>query len=1244
MNGAASSSSIGNFHTPGAGIGGNANTPTRCRTGGYPQALSTRAFSWLIGAWLLFWLLTPTAAFAQSGIGIGTIAADDIVDALEKWEGFVISGFLSGPGNANRTVTVTINPGTLQEQVMTATTDSTGLWTVSVPAHADYITEADDQTVHVELGTLSHTRTFGADLRLPLSVDVAGDDVINAFEKADGFDIIGKAIGVRPGTPVYFSGVTLTATIDGVDVGSGLTGSLGTGTVAVTSSESAAITEPSATVAVTASRSGYTDATVSRTVTVDLTVDGPGVVDHPENDTALATYTASGISGTLTWNLSGDDSGDFDIGADGALTFADPPDYEDPGDADTDNEYLVTVRALDDGSVAGTLDVTVGVTNVNEPPVVSGRRRVTRAEDAPLAVHTYTASDPENDPLTWDLSGDDAGDFEISDGVLSFKASPDYEAPGDADADNQYSVTVEASDDGGLTGTRDVTVTVRGVDEPPVLTGYTAITYAEHATRPVHTYRATDPEGATITWTLAGDDAGHFEISDGVLSFDTPPVVDSPNDADADNVYRVTVQASDGSLTATLDVSVTVVMNRPPVWSGDAARTFSEDGSGEEVTFTLSDADGDGAIVAIGAKPGDKDAGPLRIITYTLDSDTLEGHVAVNFRDGLPDFENPTDSDGDNVYEITLRAMNEGVVGAGSWVEQPVAITVTNADETPIARDDAVNTDEDTPVVIAVLDNDFVDAAATPLDVETVGTPSNGSATLDADSDTVTYTPNANYHGTDTFSYTVSDGANRTDTGTVTVTVASVNDAPVAVVDDVRTKQNAPLVIDVLANDTDADTDDTLTVSAVGIPKTGTAAVNSDGTVTYTPDFNSTDPDTFTYTVSDGTVTATGTVNVTIEAASQNANLSGLTISPGTLTFAAGTTAYTVDAAANVSSVTVTPTTADAGATVTVNGTAVARGSASAAIALVAEGAVMITVRVTAEDTTTTETYTVTVLKPRTGDPRLSFRQRLGPDYAFFSRTFDETQEESCLTTPSEEGCPADHKYYRYTASASSNTAEIRFQADSNHTGVDYSVEEVSGNNQTSKTGSVESTTRLTAGAWTSFTLTPGKVTNVWITTDAGLHTVTEISTCYVADLDLAGLTMQAGGAAVTLHKDDGSGTTGFADDVGAYTASVANTVKSVTATPTLPANGCPTVTVDGAAVAGGSASGAIRLEAGTATSIPVVFTSGPDQVAYTIAVSRAADLQPSFAADSVADQAYKVNDEITQWTLPAATVRWFTR
>ena len=131
---------------------------------------------------------------------------------------------------------------------------------------------------------------------------------------------------------------------------------------------------------------------------------------------------------------------------------------------------------------------------------------------------------------------------------------------------------------------------------------------------------------------------------------------------------------------------------------------------------------------------------------------------------------------------------------------------------------------------------------------------------------TVTFTPTAKSPGPASFTYTVSDGPGGTDTGHRVVTVTPVNDAPVAVDDTATVAEDSRAhAIDVLANDTDPDTGDTLTITAVTQPANGTVVITGAGTVTYTPDANFTGTDTFTYTVTDGAVaTDTATVTVTV--------------------------------------------------------------------------------------------------------------------------------------------------------------------------------------------------------------------------------------------------------------------------------------------------------------------------------------------------------------------------------------------
>ncbi|WP_287557241.1 tandem-95 repeat protein [Pseudodesulfovibrio sp.] len=119
---------------------------------------------------------------------------------------------------------------------------------------------------------------------------------------------------------------------------------------------------------------------------------------------------------------------------------------------------------------------------------------------------------------------------------------------------------------------------------------------------------------------------------------------------------------------------------------------------------------------------------------------------------------------------------------------------------------------------------------------------------------------------TETFTYTISDGQGGFDTASLTITVNGTNDRPVAVGETgLVTDEDTPLVIDVLANDSDVDANDTLTILGTPTALHGTVTVNADGTITYTPNANYNGADTITYTITDsqgGTASATAKLYV----------------------------------------------------------------------------------------------------------------------------------------------------------------------------------------------------------------------------------------------------------------------------------------------------------------------------------------------------------------------------------------------
>jgi len=140
-------------------------------------------------------------------------------------------------------------------------------------------------------------------------------------------------------------------------------------------------------------------------------------------------------------------------------------DFEAPNDANTDNAYIVTVRATDlAGNVSTTQTIIVTVTDADEvAPTITSASSVSNAENSVLA-HVLTA----NETVSWSIvGGADQARFELSGSTLRWlsNGTKDFEAPNDADVDNAYIVQVRATDLAGNPTNQTITVTVTNVAE-----------------------------------------------------------------------------------------------------------------------------------------------------------------------------------------------------------------------------------------------------------------------------------------------------------------------------------------------------------------------------------------------------------------------------------------------------------------------------------------------------------------------------------------------------------------------------------------------------------------------------------------------------------------------------------------------------------------------------------------------------------------------------------------------------------
>jgi VCBS repeat-containing protein len=180
----------------------------------------------------------------------------------------------------------------------------------------------------------------------------------------------------------------------------------------------------------------------------------------------------------------------------------------------------------------------------------------------------------------------------------------------------------------------------------------------------------------------------------------------------------------------------------------------------------------------------------------------------------------------------------------------------------PVAVDDDVALDEDSPVTLAPLGNDLPGGGdGASLDI--VDAPARGTLALSADG-TLVFAPDANYNGTDSFTYRYKIDGHWSNPATVRLTVHAVNDAPVAADQSGIIMAGKPLTFDPLQGAFDVE-GDALAAVVVDGPAHGSLVRNADGTLSYTADVTYAGEDTLTYVVSDGAVqSAPVTLHITV--------------------------------------------------------------------------------------------------------------------------------------------------------------------------------------------------------------------------------------------------------------------------------------------------------------------------------------------------------------------------------------------
>lgn len=496
-------------------------------------------------------------------------------------------------------------------------------------------------------------------------------------------------------------------------------------------------------------------------------------VDASEQDLPPTTYFYS--------LEQGGDSALFSINSTtGELFFRNSPDYENPLDADGDNVYHITIRVDGSQEEFATADVDVAVQPVNDNlPVITSASTASEnentSETAVVLDVDATDADLPTQTLTYGISGIDATFFNIDSatGEIRFNSSPDYEAPADNGQDNTYDITVTVSDGFGGSTSQDIQISVFPIDDNlPVYQSSAAVTVTEGipASAVVLDVEATDadlpPRG--FFYSIFGVDAESFTIDSatGEIRFINSPSFSAPEDSDGDNVYHLTVSTDpENFLTGTQDITITVepLSHLPQITSPNTA-SIDENSPVSTVVLDVNATDPD-----IPAQTLTYSLSGIDAARFQIDSATGE----IRFL-SVPDFENPTDANGDNQYDITVT-VSDGVDGS---TQQDITILVLNVNEPPVPLPGALALLEDTPAS-GVLNVDNPDGTSLRFNIDQG--PAHGSVAFDSNTGEYTYTPDPDYNGADSFTFVVFYIESTSESATIDITIGAVNDAPVFV-------------------------------------------------------------------------------------------------------------------------------------------------------------------------------------------------------------------------------------------------------------------------------------------------------------------------------------------------------------------------------------------------------------------------------------------------------------------------------
>jgi MYXO-CTERM domain-containing protein len=493
--------------------------------------------------------------------------------------------------------------------------------------------------------------------------------------------------------------------------------------------------------------------------------------------------------------------------------------------ADVAADAVLTFRVtVSDGTATATQDVTVNVRNINRAPVANAGLDASVNERA-TATLSGSASDADGDELTYQWVQTSGTPVALTNANT---ATATFTAPETVDGSTlTFQLTVS---DGQSTASDTVSINVNSVNRAPSVTA-SSVTVDERSTATLSA-TGSDADGDTLTyaWTqLSGEPVTLTNANTATATFSTADVA-----ADAVLTFRVTV--SDGTETATQDVTVNVRnVNRAPTVDAGSNATVDER-TAVTLSGSANDADGDE-------------------LTYAWVQTAGTPVALANANTATASFTAPDTANGGTLtFSLTVS-------DGKSSASDTVSINVNSVNRAPSVTAASVSADERSTATLVAMGSD---ADGDTLTYTWTTLPGTSVVLSGADTATATFsTGEVNADTVFNFRVTVSDGT-ATASQDVAVSVRNINRAPTANAGaDASANEREIVMLSASASDADGDALTYAWVQTSGTP-VGLSGANTELALFTAPDTASGETLTFMLTVSDGTLTTRDTVSVSV--------------------------------------------------------------------------------------------------------------------------------------------------------------------------------------------------------------------------------------------------------------------------------------------------------------------------------------------------------------------------------------------